>query len=272
MSRRRRPWIGRLRRGVKVALGWEQVRLERTLYPDDTLLVSYPKSGNTWLRFLVANAISGADEPVSFAALERWVPDIYRHSDRVLRGLPRPRLLKSHEPFHPQYRKVVYLVRDPRDVAVSSYHFEIRKRRITEEFPMEEFVDLFLQEDQGRFGSWRENVGSWVGARQGTEGFLLLRYEDLLEDTERQLDSVLSFLGREADDTKLRWAVEVSAAGPLRRLEMKEHAARMFGSREDKPLVRRAEAGNWREELPEPCAESLVATWGALMKELGYPV
>src|SRR6266511_1501639 len=66
-----------------------------TSFSDDIMLVSYPRSGNTWLRFLIGNLISR--EPVRFANIERIIPDIYHHSDRELRKLPRPRFLKSHE-------------------------------------------------------------------------------------------------------------------------------------------------------------------------------
>jgi len=38
--------------------------------------------------------------------------------------------MKSHEPFDVRFRKVIYLVRDPRDVAVSEYHFDLKKRYI----------------------------------------------------------------------------------------------------------------------------------------------
>jgi len=93
-----------------------------TVYPDDTFLVSFPRSGNTWTRFLVCNLIN-PDDPVNFAQLESRIPEIYDVTDRALRAFPRPRIIKSHECFDPRYKKIVYIVRDPRDVLISYYDF-----------------------------------------------------------------------------------------------------------------------------------------------------
>src|SRR5437868_9727768 len=92
---------------------------------DDVFVVSYPRSGNTWTRFLIANLISPED-PATFANIEQKLPDIYRHSQRQLLQSPRPRMLKSHEAFDSRYKKVIYIVRDPRDVSVSGYHYRIK--------------------------------------------------------------------------------------------------------------------------------------------------
>src|SRR5437016_6350421 len=101
------------------------VALRRTIaehkvevFPDDIFLVSYPRSGNTWTRFLIGNLIY-PDQPVTFANIESRIPEIYFNPDRVMRRLPCPRILKSHECFQPLYRHVIYIVRDPRDVAIS---------------------------------------------------------------------------------------------------------------------------------------------------------
>src|SRR2546423_7743737 len=91
----------------------------------DVFLVSYPRSGNTWLRFLVANALR-PEEQATFATVGDVVPDIYDVTNRDLLRLPDPRILKSHEPVDERYRRVAYLVRNPADVALSYYHYLIK--------------------------------------------------------------------------------------------------------------------------------------------------
>src|SRR5260370_8194332 len=105
------------------------VEREMTIFDDDVFLTSYPRSGNTWTRFLVGNFVN-PNEPVTFLNVERLVPDMYKTADWVLRRRPRPRVLKSHESFDARYRRVTYIVRDPRDVPISTYHCDINLRSI----------------------------------------------------------------------------------------------------------------------------------------------
>jgi hypothetical protein len=253
---------------------FRKLRIERdiTIFPDDVFLTSYPRSGNTWTRFLIGNLIH-SDEEVTFLSVERLVPDMYKHSDRVLRGLPRPRTVKSHECFDPRYRKVIYIVRDPRDVAVSNYHWELKLRSVKEGYSIEEFVPRWMAPDfWPRIGSWGDHVGSWLATRQGKEGFLLLRYEDLKENSERELARVAEFLGIQASSERVKRAVELSSAENMRKIERKESGKWVATTltRQDKPFVRNATSGGWKSVLPEKTVAYIETHWGHLMNDLGY--
>jgi hypothetical protein len=103
------------------------------------------------------------DDPVTFSNIESRISEIYFNRDRFLRQLPRPRMLKSHESFQPHYPRVIYIVRDLRDVAVSFYHHDVKARNIPEGYPMASFVSRFIAgEFDHKFGSWRDNVLSWT--------------------------------------------------------------------------------------------------------------
>src|SRR6267154_4705553 len=156
---------GMLKRGIKHLsrvsdVLFRKLRIERdiTIFPDDVFLTSYPRSGNTWTRFLVGNLVHQS-EPVTFLNLEQIVPDMYKHADRTLRSLPRPRIMKSHECFDPRYKKIIYVVRDPRDVAVSNYHWEMKQRSMGDSYPIVTFVTRWMQPVYwDRLGSWRDHV------------------------------------------------------------------------------------------------------------------
>ena len=90
----------------------------------DIFLVSYPRSGNTWLRFVLGTYISG--ENVDWINLEYIFPDIYKCSEDFLSKLQSPRYIKSHHPYDSRYNKIVYVVRDPRDVLVSYYFWHVK--------------------------------------------------------------------------------------------------------------------------------------------------
>jgi hypothetical protein len=244
------------------------------VYADDTFLAAYPKSGNTWTRFLVGNLVH-QDGPVTFLNIPEIIPHLDYKSKRFFKSMPRPRVINCHEPFNARYTRVIYVVRDPRDVAVSLYHFQRKRRVIDDKYPMESFITRFLAGENvrpDRMGSWAENVTSWLAVRQNSPGFLLLRYEDMLENPERELAEVASFLGIKASPERIAKAVELSSAHRMRELEMaqgsKWHQAK--GTRTDIPFVRSATSGGWRESLPQSSVAEMESTWGAVMVRLGY--
>jgi hypothetical protein len=240
-------------------------------YPDDTFLVSFPKSGSTWARFLVANLV-GQNEPVTFANIDRIVPTIYIASKRLVYTLPRPRIIKSHENFDPRYKRVIYIVRDPRDVVVSKYHHEAKFRRLEDGYPMERMVKRWIAGEFDLCGSWGQNVGTWLVARQHSPNFLLLRYEDMIQQSVEQLKKIASFLGIEASDDTLAQVAELSSADRMRAMEKVQSDVWKLtrNTRKDMAFVRKAKAGNYQSELPQESIAEIEAAWGPLMQRLGY--
>jgi hypothetical protein len=240
---------------------------------DDVWLVSYPKSGNTWTRFLVANLLCGENESVDFTNIERRVPDIYKFNNAQLAAVPSPRTLKSHEYFDPRYRKVILIVRDPRDVLVSYYHHHIKFGRIPPDYSLLQFAQDFVAGRVDTFGSWAENTGSWLGAREhDAEALLLLRYEDMLQDPLAALRRIVAFLGMDADPARLERVVEASSAERMRELEKKQSGnwKATRNTRQDKLFVRAAKSGGWQQELPAEAVAMIESRWGTLMRRLGY--
>jgi len=263
--------LGQLKYAVKYVLGLDHAGNNYTVFPDDTFLVSYPKSGNTWVRFLLANLIH-PNETVGFANINRLLPAPGVLSKRFLKKLPRPRIMKSHEPFDVRFRKVIYLVRDPRDVAVSEYHFDLKKRYIESDVSLEQFVKRFLAGETSSYGSWWEHAASWIAARNGNPAFLLVRYEDLLSDPIAETAKIAEFLGIQAGPERLQAAVERSSADRMRKLE-KQQGGQWTGTRNTRqeiPFVRAAKSGGWKEALPTHSVEEIEVAWAPLMNFLGY--
>ena len=258
--------------GTKRLLRLHRPGRDLEVFPDDIFLVSYPKSGNTWTRFLVANLVY-PNQPVDFATINRLTPDPEALSVRQLAQMPRPRIIKSHQYFDPRYQRIIYIVRDPRDVVLSEYHFNIKRGMIGENYPIEKFVASFLQLNiEQTYGTWAENVASWFYVRGSDPEFLLIRYEDLQADGMRELARIAEFLGIVPDPQRLTLALERSSADRMRELERKQ--AHLWSStrqtRLDKPFVRTAESGGWKTELPQACAAEIESAWGKVMEDLGY--
>jgi hypothetical protein len=241
--------------------------------PDDTFLVSYPRSGNTWTRFLIANLFF-PHEQVSFANIERLIPDTSSQSSRALKRTPSPRVIKTHQYFDHRYPRVIYIVRDPRDVVLSYYDFQRKYRQIADGYPLESYVADFVEGRIGSsdWGTWAENVVSWVGTRAGQSSFLLLRYEDMVADTTHELTRVSEFLGIQASGDRLREIVDLSSAKRMRQLEARQSDQWIAtkSRRTDIPFVRTAATGSWRSLLPSKSVAHIESAWGEVMARVGY--
>ena len=258
-----------LKAAYKRARGLQRPGRSLEILPDDIFLVSFPKSGNTWTRFLIAN-LRFPGEPATFQNINRLLPDTTATPKREFDRMPRPRIIKSHECFDPRYPRVINVVRDPRDVVVSQYHYHRKIRKIADDSPIEKFVTRFLAGETCPHGSWGQNIATWLYTSEGSPRYLQLRYEDLIADTPRELAKVASFLNLPTSPELMAQAVERSSADRMRQLEKQQDHGLYRNSRKDMTFVRAAGSGGWRKDLPMEQAARIESAWGALMHHLGY--
>jgi Sulfotransferase domain len=235
--------------GAKHVFGWHRPGRRLPVQPDDILLASYPHSGDVWTQFLIANLIH-PDGDVTSSNVQKLVLDFDLSVKRDFDRAPQPRIIQSHSSFDPRYRRVIYVTRDPRDVAVASCNSLGREPGA--ESHWDDFIGRFLARGDGAspvstddFGSWGENAGSWLAARSHDPGFLLLRHEDLLADTGREVMRLAKFAGLAASPEKIAQAIDRSSSHtPLK--------------------------ANWRNDLPDAQVARIEAAWGDIMACLGY--
>ena len=145
--------------------------------PDDVFIVSYPRSGNTWVRFLIANLLA-PDEKITFRNIENYVPSIYKSADTLDTREGR-RYIKSHNPCYELYPKLIYVYRDGRDALVSYYYYAMGKNVFSgtfEDFIFSPFVEQFT--------SWKEHITrAREFASKYPDRILILRYEEMLIST-----------------------------------------------------------------------------------------
>lgn len=238
---------------------------------DDIFIVSYPKSGNTWMRFLLANLLnSGTD--VGFDNIETLAPDIYAHPNRRLNLMMGPRLLKSHEYFDPRYRNVIYIVRDPRDVAVSYWNHHIKFGIISSSDSKSDFIDRYIAGELDPFGTWAEHVGGWLGAREMDKHFLLIHYEDMLSDPLSGAERIARHLSLPLTHEEVIAAMESSSFKKMKHDEQRQGKLWLpiQNTSSDLPFVRKGLAQQWKDDLDPHLVDRITDRFRPQMQRLGY--
>lgn len=229
--------------------------------PDDLFLVSYPKSGNTWLRYLFGHYLSGEETP----NVAEIIPDIYKNPAE-LAALKPPRYIKSHEPYRSEYPRVIYIVRDGRDVAVS-YYFHMRSRkRIPDGMSFEDYVRAFNADQLDPFSTWSDHVHSWLDHAPGK--FLLLRYEDMKADTQTQFLRCLEFAGLPIDMERVNFTIEACDFQNLKKREQDWY--KQTGKVPMHPFFRKGTSGQWQEYFTDEMMEIFLARHGSALERMGY--
>jgi estrone sulfotransferase len=244
----------------------------RGLDPADVLLASYPRSGNTWMRFLLYELLTG--KPTDYAAVRRTIPYVGYHRGAVALLEDGGRVIKTHELWRNAYRgkRAIYIVRDARDVAISEHKFRTRNGAYNKDF--DTFVDEFLQGRVQRFGSWAAHVSSWLDGDPGFGRLHVVRFEELRADTPEVMSRVLEFLGVRRSRAEIEAAVEANSVESMRLKEdastMKKRIAKSppAGSR----FVNKGAVGGWRAVLTEEQSRRIAAAAGSVLERAGYEV
>ncbi len=235
-------------------------------FDDDVFLVSYPKSGNTWLRFLLANYITGGR--VDLLQSNLIIPDVHYNPQDITKTL-NPRIIKSHEPFTPKYKRAVYILRDGRDVAVS-YFFYLKKFNILpDNITFSDYLDSFIGGKLDSFGGWGEHVAGWL---DGAESLLLIRYEDLHSNAANVLESVVRYCGLEYDEKKIIDSVSACSLSELRQIEIKQFNDIKILSTSDPAtyFFRKGVVGEWRNHFNENDEEKFFSAFSKTMTSVKY--
>lgn len=233
-------------------------------------VISYPKSGNTWMRFLLASYF--INRKVELEELNQIIPTEDREIDVIDKDLLRSfnvpkKVFKSHQPFASSYKNVIYLVRDPRDVAVSYYFHNINVGNIDKETSFDDYIEKEFN-NSVRFGSWRKHVDSWLNNKHKLN-ILFIRYEDLLSDTFGQLSKVLKFMNIDVDIEKAQNAINNCSIDELREIADKSKR-KMFKEGKNSEFFRSGKQGEFKEYFTEEKLEKFNAIYKRQLEIFGY--
>jgi len=271
-------------------------------------LASYPKSGNTWLRVFLTNYLRNGAEPADINELDSRLIASARlafdeaagveASDLTAEEIDRYRpavyaqmatqnaellYLKVHdaytcnisgEPIFPRCAThgVIYLIRNPLDVAVSFAHHsgvsteEILSRLCREDYCFAGRPERLHDQLRQKLLSWSGHVRSWVD--ESGLRIHVTRYEDMVCDPVPAFTAIVRFAGLDYEPARLTKALDFSSFG---RLQAKERET-SFRERSphSKAFFRKGKVGDWRDVLTEEQADLLIEAHKDVMLRFGY--
>uniref|UniRef100_A0A3B4FV87 Sulfotransferase n=1 Tax=Pundamilia nyererei TaxID=303518 RepID=A0A3B4FV87_9CICH len=234
---------------------WDNVQ-DFKARPDDILISTYPKAGTdvvlinvvdlcynkkTWQTSLIAND--------SFLSLP------YSGTDLADKLPTTPRLIKTHLPvqfvpksFWEQRCRVVYMARNAKDNVVSYFHFNRMNSALPEPGDWSTFLQDFM-EGKRVYGSWYDHVNGWWEKKQTYSDFHYMFYEDLIEDYEKEIDRLCSFLGLSPSaEEKERIKASVTFDS-MKQNKMTNYTTARKLNHEVSPFMRKGKVGDWKNHF-----------------------
>jgi hypothetical protein len=228
----------------------------------DVFIVGYPKSGNTWMQYLVASAFYGVDLDIAPDSLvQDLAPDV--HFKKFYKPHFPVTFFKAHFLPRPDYRKVIYLLRDGRDAMVSYWHY--LRDLCGEEI---DFAEMVRTGDKFFPCKWHEHVERWLENPHGAQ-MITVRYEDLKRDAAAELARIAEFAGVKGDPAVLEAAAR-SASFPAMKRRETLFAWQNPQIPKNGRFIRCGEIGSHRDQMPRAALEAFLLDAGGTLKKTGY--
>jgi hypothetical protein len=212
--------------------------------PEDVFIVGFPKSGNTLMQHIIAHLVYGFNEESSRSMINLVTSDVYA-STHYFR-FNKICYFKSHERPQPNYKRVIYLIRDGREALLSYYHM---MQNLDKKVSLE---DLYSGKVSIYGGLWHEHIEAWEKNPYQAE-MLWVKFEDLKNDKLKILKQVCDFLDLERSDEELKKVMELTSLEHMKELEKRKDWSKMKHdvSFEKGTFVRKGAIDSYKEEAPE---------------------
>jgi len=225
-------------------------------------IVSYPRSGNTWMRFLLMNMFY-PEEEISFPNVNRLVPDAHQKAGWHKHKVFDPLILKCHiQEYAPYYvSKNVYIYRDGRDVAVSYYYF----KGLDKELEFNEYLFRFIDGGLHMWKPWINHVYFWLLENPKFD-FIPICYEELIKNPEENLKKIMWFLNIkkiDSSDEAIERAVKNCCHENLSNIAQRDGLKPSL-------LGKKARTGYWKDYINKEMLNYWWRRIGDVMERIGY--
>lgn len=250
--------------------------------PDDILIATYPKAGTTWVSFIIdllyfdqtcpdRNKSVPLTQRVPF--LDIAVPS--QPSGKVLADQLRtsPRLIKSHLPvqcvpesFWKNNCRIVYVARNAKDSAVSYYHFTRMNHAQPDPGDWSTYLKNFMN-GKVVFGSWYDHVNNWWKRKETYPNIHFMFYEDLIEDTSREIFKLCDFLGLSPSSEEIDKVKAATMFDNMRQNKMITYSTAKLMDQKVSPFLRKGKVGDWKNHFTVSQNEEFEKDYKQKMKD-----
>jgi hypothetical protein len=288
-SARLRPWRWILPPGMRSRLKLrlsttlvsrrDKARFRGSLRPNDVFLVGHPRSGNTWLAYMLAILLERGDPAgrVTVANIGHFVPVIHGRDPMIAdhEALVDPRIFRNERPSYPDlYPRALFVVRDPRSTLVSFYHY-YKTLTNDEGMTLDAFVATYLKDGCIRSFEpgvrWDQLITQWV-ERARQRPVMIVKYEELHRDTKGVLEEVARFCMIPASAGAMASALERAGFQAMQRAEIQHGVEPQHPP--DPPsrgwFFRSGRTDAWKAELSVTALSAIENTFRPVMATLGY--
>ncbi|KAI5611995.1 sulfotransferase family 2, cytosolic sulfotransferase 3 [Silurus asotus] len=225
---------------------------------DDVIVITYPKSGTTWMQEILPSLLNGGD-PTPVLTIPSWIRVPWLEQvciPEVMHTLSAPRAFVSHMPFNlmpPSFftskAKVIYITRNPKDVAVSYFYFNQMASFLPDPGNFEEYANNFLA-GKVIYGKWTDHVKSWRNPGLG-DRILYITYEEMIQDVYGVIKCVLGFLDRQLSEDALKGVVEQCQFKNMKQNKMSNYSLVPpdYLDARKSSFLRKGIAGDWKNHF-----------------------
>ncbi|XP_002742018.1 sulfotransferase 1E1-like [Saccoglossus kowalevskii] len=260
---------------------------------EDVFVITYAKSGTHWMSeivqtiqhdgkmdmdifekrvFIDLKVIEENDDPRLVDAKKAEGA-----SNTKLEDIKSPRVLVSHvkpeylpKQLHEKKNKIIYVARNPKDVAVSGYKMTSAMKSFIEMPPFEVLAERFFEfTPVDAHGVWSESVIHWWKRRMD-DNVLFIKYEDMKRDLKGAVKTVAAFLGKDLSPDVIDKITDHCQIENMKKsaIARKDWFCKHYDMKES-PFVRKGKVGGWKDHFTVALNQTFTKKYEELMQGTG---